>query len=323
MTSPIPSALALTFATPALLIGLAAAAIPVLLHLLASVRAPREPFPTVRFLHLAMQRTARRRRVEHWLLLLLRSAALGLMALAVAEPITSVFSAGPGDRAMVIVIDNSLSMRAVTDGQARLTRAITAAEQLLSSEDRPATAALLTTNGPARADALSTDLAALRRRAAAVTAVADRAPLAERVARGLALLRKAPTGRRTLCVISDLQRNTLADLIRRAALRDDVDTAIVFIDVGSPARNLAVTDLTVRGRSVVGGLLDVEAHLTNYIDQPLAVDLFFSSDRGHTQRLTGRRIPPATDAPGATSTALAHAAAARWKRPSSAKSSAC
>ncbi len=300
MTGPIPPTLALTFATPMLLIGLAAAAIPVVLHLLASVRAPQMLFPTVRFLHLAMQRTARRRRVEHWLLLLLRSLALGLMALAVAEPISDVFSTGGSDRAMVIVIDNSLSMQAETDGQTRLTRALVAAEQLLSSEDRPATAALLATNGLDDPNALSADLAALRRSVAAVTIVADRAPLAERVARGLAMLREAPAGRRMLCVISDLQRNTLADLVRRTGLPEDADTAIIFIDVGSPARNLAVTDLTVQGRSVVGGLLDVEAHLTNYMDQPLAVDLFFSSDRDPTLRLIGRRIPPATDDPGAT-----------------------
>ncbi len=78
----------LTFATPAMLVGLLAAAIPLVLHLLAAMRAPARPFPSLRFLQMSMQQTARRRHVQHWLLLILRSVMLGLLALAVAEPIS-------------------------------------------------------------------------------------------------------------------------------------------------------------------------------------------------------------------------------------------
>ncbi len=55
---------ALTFATPVLLVGLLAAAIPPLLHLLSRARAKEVAFPTLRFLALSMERTARRRRLR-------------------------------------------------------------------------------------------------------------------------------------------------------------------------------------------------------------------------------------------------------------------
>src|SRR6056297_931669 len=104
--------LGLTFATPLLLIGLLAAGIPFVLHLLSSVNAPEVHFPSLRFLHSSMQKTARRRRIQQWLLLALRSLLLALLAMAVAEPISEATGGwlGSGRSAAVIVVDNSYSM---------------------------------------------------------------------------------------------------------------------------------------------------------------------------------------------------------------------
>ena len=104
--------LALPFATPLLLIGLVAAAIPFVLHLLSSVRAQEVYFPTLRFLKASLQKTARRRHIQHWLLLLLRSGLLALLAIAVAEPISQATGGwlGGQEHAAVIILDNSGSM---------------------------------------------------------------------------------------------------------------------------------------------------------------------------------------------------------------------
>src|ERR1035437_807813 len=80
--------LALTFLEPWLLAGLLAAGIPFVLHLLSSVRAQEVQFPTLRFMQLSMEKTAHRRRIQHWLLLLLRAALLAMLARAVAQPIS-------------------------------------------------------------------------------------------------------------------------------------------------------------------------------------------------------------------------------------------
>ena len=78
---------ALTFSDPVLLIGLLAAGIPVLLHLLNRVRSPIMPFSTLRFLRITAQKTSRKRQIQQFLLLLMRMAVFALIAMAIAGPL--------------------------------------------------------------------------------------------------------------------------------------------------------------------------------------------------------------------------------------------
>ena len=114
----IVSVLAITFITPLLLVGLVAAAIPPMLHLLAVVRAREVYFPTVRFLKISMEKSARRRRIENLLLMILRSILLAALAVAVAEPIVhaaGIFWSGKHSAA-AIIIDNSYPSQATYQG---------------------------------------------------------------------------------------------------------------------------------------------------------------------------------------------------------------
>jgi len=77
---------ALSFNAPVMLLGLLAAGIPVVLHLLNKSRSPIVPFSTLRFLKITAMKTSRRRQLQHWLLLLLRMAVFALIAVSVAQP---------------------------------------------------------------------------------------------------------------------------------------------------------------------------------------------------------------------------------------------
>jgi len=102
------------------LLGTAAAAIPIVIHLAHRRRAPRVPFTTLRFIRASAERTARRRRIEEWLLLLLRTAAIFLLAIALAGPIIRAARGGGGkNTAIVLVMDNSFSMGAEFEGRSR------------------------------------------------------------------------------------------------------------------------------------------------------------------------------------------------------------
>jgi hypothetical protein len=295
--------LALTFAAPLLLIGAAAGAIPIVLHLLASVRAPRMEFPTLRFLKLGMQRTIHRRRIQHWLLLVLRSLAVALLAVAVAEPITR--AAGPwraGDRGTVIVLDNSLSMSATDGGASRFERATAEASSLLSDEDKPSLAALLTTNGPPSVEALSADLARLRDDLSRTTVVAGRATMLERVQAGLQLLRDAPTGGKELVILSDLQRVSFDDMLTLHRLQHADDVHCVIIDTSrGPVNNVAVADLTLRGRHVAGAELELSADVRNSSPQETTVGVELLIDGQPVGQRAACRLAPAGD-DGATTT---------------------
>src|SRR5207302_826857 len=76
-----------TFLHPLALLGLAAAAIPALLHLLERRTPPEAEFPPLRYLRDAERQSARRLRLRHLLLLILRTALVAVIVLAAARPI--------------------------------------------------------------------------------------------------------------------------------------------------------------------------------------------------------------------------------------------
>jgi hypothetical protein len=104
----------MAFLNPIFLIGVIAAGVPILVHLVRRTRARREPFPSLMFLRKIEQKTIRRRTLRNLLLLALRCLALLLLALAFARPYFPSFRASAGGDAgssSVILIDASYSMR--------------------------------------------------------------------------------------------------------------------------------------------------------------------------------------------------------------------
>ena len=104
---------------PLLLFLAAVAAVPLLLHLLQRHQGPRVIFPALRYLRRAEKESARRIRLRQILLMLLRIAAVLLLALAAARPFTGFGGAGHSPTAVVIVLDNSMST-AVVEGEQRV-----------------------------------------------------------------------------------------------------------------------------------------------------------------------------------------------------------
>ena len=85
----------MAFLNVTLLAGGALMAIPVILHLLMRQKPRQLVFPALRFVKERRESNTRRLRLRHWLLLALRCAAVGLVALALARP--SVASALMGN----------------------------------------------------------------------------------------------------------------------------------------------------------------------------------------------------------------------------------
>ena len=98
---------------PAFLVGLAALAIPIVLHLRHRDKDRPQRFPSLMFLEQLPIRTAERRRVTDWPLLLLRALALVLLVMAFARPVLSRQAAVEQSkrvRAVVLLLDRSMSM---------------------------------------------------------------------------------------------------------------------------------------------------------------------------------------------------------------------
>ena len=104
----------MAFLNPIFLLGAMAAALPVLVHLVRRTRAPRVQFPSLMFLRKIEQKTIRRRKLRNLLLLLMRCAALLLLAFAFARPFftgSNPVSASGDHISTVILVDGSYSMR--------------------------------------------------------------------------------------------------------------------------------------------------------------------------------------------------------------------
>src|SRR5262244_203761 len=103
----------MAFLSPLFLLGATVAALPVLVHLVRRTRARRVEFASLMFLRRIEQKTIRKRKLRNLVLLLMRCAALLLLALAFARPYFS--RPGPnsngGGRSSVMLIDASYSMR--------------------------------------------------------------------------------------------------------------------------------------------------------------------------------------------------------------------
>ena len=98
---------------PAFLVGLSALLVPIVLHLRHRDKDRPQKFPSLMFLEQLPIRTAERRRITDWPLLLLRALVLALLVLAFARPVFSrqaVAERAGRSRAVIVVLDRSMSM---------------------------------------------------------------------------------------------------------------------------------------------------------------------------------------------------------------------
>ena len=102
------------FLSPWMLWGLAAMAVPVAIHLWQRRKVVTLPFGTLKYLRAASASTRRNARLENLLLLLLRCAIIGLLALAMARPAAhrKAFRELGGNvtRTVIFIVDRSMSM---------------------------------------------------------------------------------------------------------------------------------------------------------------------------------------------------------------------
>jgi hypothetical protein len=139
------------FLHPLLLWALPLAALPLVLHLVARRQPPTVLFPAVRYLQQATREHQRRLKLEHWLLLAVRTLLVLAVILAAAGPtVAREGLPGHAPTAVVVVLDNSASSAAVAGGTSRLALLRSAARDVLAKATPDDALWLLTADGAAR-----------------------------------------------------------------------------------------------------------------------------------------------------------------------------
>jgi hypothetical protein len=266
----------ISFLSPLFLAGAAAAAIPVLLHLLKREPEQRIRFSAVRMLRNAPVEHTSRRHLRELLLLALRMAALLLLALAFARPFLTSGAAQAGSAITVIALDTSMSMSA----PGRFDRAKQLARQALDratgdqlavvtfADDARVVAAPGSDRGSARAaiDSAQPGFGATSYRAG-LNAAADQLK-----------------GRRgTIVVVTDLLENGW-DAGERATVPESA--RIEVVDVGTLPANLSIRAARTDGDRVL-------ATIHNHGPQPRDAHVrLYVSAGGTDRRLAGETTAP-------------------------------
>jgi hypothetical protein len=196
-----------TFLHPLALVGLAAAAIPALLHLLER-RPPEADFPPLRYLSEAERQNARRLKLRHLLLLILRTALIVLIVLAAARPLFPTQASGGSlhePTAVAVILDNSVSSGLVVDGRPALERLKAMARGSLARATASDRLWLVLADGVARAGTPDVLVATVD----SVGVSARRLDLTAAVRAATRLVDAEPLPAREVHVVSDLQRTAL------------------------------------------------------------------------------------------------------------------
>jgi hypothetical protein len=253
------------FLVPAFLAGLAALAVPLLLHLRQRDRDTPVPFPSLMFLEQLTIRTEQRQRVSDWPLLLLRLLLLSLLVFAFARPLfrsRAVAGSDVRSRAVVVLLDRSLSM----DYAGTWPRALDSARAVIDGLRGNDRVAVVTYDDEAETrQRLTDDRGAARAALAGLTPRARGTRLAPALRVARQLLLDAPFAAAEIVVVSDLQRGGATGV---AGVELPAGVKVRGIPVG-PTRWSNAAVHAVEARRVADGarmLLAVKARLRHFGD---------------------------------------------------------
>ena len=221
------------FLSPLWLAAAAAAAVPLLLHLLRRRIGARVEFPAVRYLARAEREHSRKLRLRNLLLMLLRMAIVVCIAAAAARPVLRVSGAGHAPTALTVVLDNSLSTSVIVSGHPVLDDLRARASQVVRAASPDDRVWLVTADGVVRGGS----------RSAILDDIAHAEPLAgagdveDATTRASTVAASAALPEREVVVVTDGQATAWPEPVSLGAV-----TVFAYRPAGDAPPNRAVVD---------------------------------------------------------------------------------
>jgi hypothetical protein len=264
----------LTFLNAIFLAGLAAAAVPILIHLFSKRRGRKVEFSSIQFLREINRRQVRRVKLRQALVLILRIAAVCLLALAMGRPALrggAFASKGLASSSVCILLDASYSMLAEpVEGEPLFEIARARAQEVvdLMGEDDEAHLVLVADAPLTQFDGAVRDRGRLRQEIRGAEATLRGTNFRRAMRRASLLLEGSKNLNKEIFLISDLQRiGWGSGEGGELELADDVRVYCVAVSEGVP--NVAVRDVELlRGLSPGQGR-KVRATVANYTGEAL------------------------------------------------------
>jgi Aerotolerance regulator N-terminal/von Willebrand factor type A domain len=256
----------MSFLNPLFLIGLAAVAVPIIVHLVRRTRAPRIEFPSLMFVRRIPQRTIRRRRLQNLLLLALRCLAFLLLVLAFVRPyFASNQAEGSGQKASLILLDTSFSMRYANRFEQAKNRARALIDQMNGREK----VALATFGqGYDIQNRFSTDYNQVKSVLVNLQPGSSGTDYQQALRGAEGLFKEAGAGDKRIILVSDFQ--TAGNNPAESSFRLGKDIKLEPVDLGQEeSPNLAVTEVGAQPLIYQPKYADkLTARITNFSDEP-------------------------------------------------------
>jgi len=269
----------MTFLNAALLAGIAALAIPIIIHLFHKSRFQVVKWGAMHLLEAVIRTNQRRIRIEQLILLLIRCAIPAILALAMARPVWKGVEKlmGEAKTSTVILLDNSYSMEAGRTGVSNFSLARDEANRLVGELRRGSDVqvVLMGEGGSTLLDEPTYDTARVVQALNKLTPGFGTATVPAALDFSAGVLQQMHESARNVVVMTDFQRvsfeatenATLGQMLTRMK-KLPVAPNITFFDVGQEVRdNVAIESLDFSRLMVgVGQKIQIRANLRNHGD---------------------------------------------------------
>ena len=235
----------MSFLAPLFLVGLAAVAVPIFVHLIQRERRNVVEFPSLMFIRRIPFQSVERRRIHNWWLLLLRLAALMAIVAAFARPFFKVdpveaAARATGAREVVILLDRSASM-GYGDHWARAQAEARTIVAGLSGEDRATL--VLFDDGPEEAVRATSDRGTLDAAIGDATVSSGATRFAPALRLAQSKLSMSDRARKEAYLISDFQKTGWA---RQEEIHLPQGATVAPVSVGDlDTSNVSVTSVSL------------------------------------------------------------------------------
>lgn len=281
----------MTFLNPAILFGLLAASIPILIHLFNLRKLKKIEFSTLAFLKELQKNKIRKVKLKQWLLLALRVLIISFLVLAFARPTLKGLAIGGTTSAAkttsVFIIDDTFSMSVIDEKGSLLNQAKNAAKNLLKNFQEGDEAVLILVSQGEKSDVnLSKSIIELQKSIDVIEPSYQSGLLHSALTKAAQILVQSKNYNKEIYILSDFQAGRLAEEKSLSDFGQVLNEKVRIYAVNYSGRNvlnIGIDDLKVNSQIFEKDKpVNFIVTVTNYSNQNVSnhiVSLFINNQR--------------------------------------------
>lgn len=285
----------MVFLNPSILLGLLAASIPILIHLLNFRKLQKVEFSTLAFLKELQKSKIKKIKIKQWILLILRILIIVFLVLAFARPtletVNVANSTSTAKSSSVFIIDNSFSMNYLGEDGSYFNKSKKIAKEIISAmEDGDELSFLITKDSIITTTNVENAIRVIDN----LNTNFNSQLTQDKIESALTFLEEANNLNKEVFLFSDFQKSTFLNLDESDSLSDfkrSTNIKLYSFDMSAnKVSNYSINDLILKNSILeLNKPLTFEASIHNYSDEivnNITASLFLNEERVAQQNVT-------------------------------------